>query len=161
MLVGEPSVEAALQRLAAEHAAVRVAPPPEHAALLAALAREARGEPVAYAEVVLDERGLSAFRREVGRALRELPRGCTVTYGELARRLGRPGAARAVGHALARNPFPLVVPCHRVVGAAGNLGGFSLPGGPATKRRLLSAESRTGDGEAAPRTCLEAALPLH
>jgi len=80
---------------------------------------------------------LSPFRLAVSRALRRVPYGRTVTYGELARRAGRPGAARAVGQAMARNPVPILVPCHRVVAAAG-LGGFG--GGAALKRRLLALE---------------------
>jgi len=80
---------------------------------------------------------LSAFRRAVSRALRRVPYGRTVTYGELARRAGRPDAARAVGQAMARNPVPILVPCHRVVAADG-LGGFG--GGLALKRRLLALE---------------------
>jgi len=88
--------------------------------------------------------GLSAFQRTVSRALRRVPYGRTVTYGDLARRAGRPGAARAVGQALARNPVPILVPCHRVVSADGP-GGFGA--GAAMKRRLLALEAaalRTG-----------------
>jgi methylated-DNA-[protein]-cysteine S-methyltransferase len=66
--------------------------------------------------------------------------GETVTYAELGRRAGHPRAARAVGGAVARNPLPIVVPCHRVVAAGGGAGGFSAPGGVATKARLLAAE---------------------
>ena len=63
-----------------------------------------------------------------------------MTYGEIAVRLGAPGSARAVGQALGRNPFPIVVPCHRVLAANGGMGGFSAPGGVDTKRRLLEIE---------------------
>ena len=66
--------------------------------------------------------------------------GATLTYGSIADRIGAPGAAREVGEALGRNPFPLIVPCHRVVAAGGKLGGFSANGGAATKRRLLAIE---------------------
>ena len=69
-----------------------------------------------------------------------MPRGSTVTYGELAARVGAPKAAQAVGAAMARNPWPIVVPCHRVLAAGGRLGGFSAPGGARTKRRLLRME---------------------
>ena len=71
---------------------------------------------------------------------RAIPAGETVTYGELAVRAGEPGAARAVGQAMARNPFPLIVPCHRVMAAHGGAGGFSARGGVATKFRLLRIE---------------------
>ncbi|MFO8011856.1 MAG: methylated-DNA--[protein]-cysteine S-methyltransferase [Phycisphaerae bacterium] len=81
--------------------------------------------------------GLTAFRRALARALRQVPFGRTVTYGDLARRAGRPGAARAVGRAMAANPLPILVPCHRVV-AANGLGGYG--GGLALKRRLLALE---------------------
>ena len=71
-------------------------------------------------------------------AVREIPFGEIRTYGDIAREIGRPGAVRAVGNALHRNPFPLVVPCHRVLREGGGLGGFAC--GPAMKRRLLAVE---------------------
>ena len=80
----------------------------------------------------------TAFRKEVLAELKRLPPGETVTYGELASRVGRPGGAQAVGGAVGANPVPVVVPCHRVMAADGSLGGFS--GGLATKRALLSHE---------------------
>lgn len=79
------------------------------------------------------------FYRRVWLECARIPKGKTITYGELARRLGRPGAARAVGRALGANPFAPLVPCHRVVSASG-LGGFSAKGGVAAKRRLLERE---------------------
>ena len=91
-------------------------------------------------ELELDVRG-SEFDRRVWRELLAIPFGATATYGEVARRLGEPGAARAVGAAAGRNPVPVVVPCHRVV-AAGELGGFSARGGRVTKRALLEHERR-------------------
>jgi len=86
----------------------------------------------------LDLEGVAAFSRQVLGLARAIPRGTTVTYGELARRAGNPRASRAAGQALARNRLPLVIPCHRVVGVAG-LGGYA--GGLALKRRLLALES--------------------
>ena len=80
------------------------------------------------------------FHQAVWKACSEIPKGQVRTYGWLARRIGRPGAARAVGRALGANPFAPVVPCHRVVGADGRLTGYSGEGGVATKRRLLLAE---------------------
>ena len=77
---------------------------------------------------------------EVYRALRRVPRGRTVAYGELAALAGRPGAARSVGAFMARNRFPLLVPCHRVVAHDGGLGGFSSSGGLGDKKRLLTLE---------------------
>jgi methylated-DNA-[protein]-cysteine S-methyltransferase len=94
--------------------------------------------------VELDLRGLPAFERRVYEVARTLRPGETSTYGEIARKLGDPSASRAVGGALGRNPFPLVVPCHRVLAADGGLGGFSASGGTALKRRLLQIEGARG-----------------
>jgi methylated-DNA-[protein]-cysteine S-methyltransferase len=99
------------------------------------------GEPVDFSTapaVGLD--GLGPFQRKVLVACRRIGFGNVSTYGELAGRIGHPGAARAVGSALARNPIPLIVPCHRVLRTNGGLGGFSVPGGVATKQSLLRHE---------------------
>lgn len=82
--------------------------------------------------------GGTAFQREVWAQLREIPRGRTVTYGAIARSLGRPRAAQAVGAAVGANPISIVVPCHRVLGADGSLTGYA--GGTATKQALLTLE---------------------
>jgi len=87
---------------------------------------------------------LSPFDRKVLQICREIPSGQTTTYGDLAVRVGHPGAARAVGSALAHNPIPLIIPCHRVLRTDGSLGGFSAPGGLAIKRRLLRHEGSEG-----------------
>jgi methylated-DNA-[protein]-cysteine S-methyltransferase len=94
--------------------------------------------------IALDERGLDPFRRRVYAATREVGPGATASYGEIAAAMGEPAEARAVGTALAANPFPIIVPCHRVLSAAGALHGFSAPGGVATKRRLLEIEGAPG-----------------
>lgn len=91
-------------------------------------------------EVPVDLRLLHGFRRDVVDALPGIGYGVTVTYGELAGRLGRPGAARAVGSGCAHNPVPVIVPCHRVLPAGGGVGGYR--GGPHAKRLLLELESR-------------------
>lgn len=83
---------------------------------------------------------LGAFQRAVLDATAAIPRGETRTYGEVALAVGAPGAARAVGTALARNPVPIIVPCHRVVRANGDLGNYSGPGGPGSKERILRSE---------------------
>lgn len=83
---------------------------------------------------------VTPFEREVLELLRTIPPGEVVTYGDLARRLGKPGATRAVGNVCARNPAILVVPCHRVVPAAGGVGNYAGSGGAATKRKLLEVE---------------------
>ena len=92
-------------------------------------------------DLPLDERGGSAFDREVWRTLRDIPYGTLRTYGELARALGRPGASRAVGGACARNPILIVTPCHRVVAGTGRLTGFAA--GLDAKEGLLIREGFT------------------
>lgn len=110
------------------------------AGIVALLAGERRD----LTDVVLDESGVDDFRRRVYAATRAIGPGETATYGEIARAIGEPGAARAVGAALGRNPFSIIVPCHRVLAADGALHGFSAPGGIATKRRMLEIERAPG-----------------
>jgi methylated-DNA-[protein]-cysteine S-methyltransferase len=95
------------------------------------------------ADVRVDLTGVPAFHQRVHEVARSIPPGRTLTYGEVAARLGMPGAAQAVGQALGRNPVPIVVPCHRVLAAGGAMGGFSAPGGIETKRRMLVIEGAT------------------
>jgi methylated-DNA-[protein]-cysteine S-methyltransferase len=90
--------------------------------------------------ITLDLDGVPEFHRRVYQAARGIPPGATITYGALAAQLGDRQAARAVGQALGSNPFPIIVPCHRILGADGKLGGFSAPGGRDTKVRLLALE---------------------
>lgn len=111
------------------------------AELLDRLVRYAEGELVDFADIPVARDHLSPFQQRVVRACRAIGRGQTKTYGELAAAAGSPGAARAVGSVMSSNRTPLVVPCHRVVGANGALGGFSAPQGIAMKRRLLMMES--------------------
>jgi methylated-DNA-[protein]-cysteine S-methyltransferase len=118
-----------------------VPPPPVQRALddIVALLR---GEPRDLTGVTIDLEDVPPFHRRVYELTRTIPAGETLSYGQVAARLGSPGAARAVGQALGRNPFALVVPCHRVLAADGTMGGFSAAGGVTTKRRLLAIESR-------------------
>jgi methylated-DNA-[protein]-cysteine S-methyltransferase len=97
--------------------------------------------------ILLDERGIDPFRRSVYAATRDIEPGTTRTYGELAKAIGRPDGARDVGTALSQNPFPIVVPCHRVIAANGALTGFAAPGGIETKRRMLELEGAPGFGQ--------------
>jgi methylated-DNA-[protein]-cysteine S-methyltransferase len=90
--------------------------------------------------IVLD--GFSSFYRSVLFACRKIKFGQVITYLDLAKKIGRPSAARAVGNALARNPMPLIIPCHRIIGSDGNIGGFSVPGGTNMKKRLLELENQ-------------------
>ena len=104
------------------------------------------GEASDLGQIELDMEGLAPFQRRAYALARAIPPGTTLTYGEIARQLGEPEAARAVGQAMGQNPFPIIVPCHRVLGAGGKAGGFSAPGGLTTKARMLSIEgARIGD----------------
>ena len=117
------------------------------------------GEPVVFP---LDRVALEScppFQQAVLRADARIPRGQVRTYGEIAAQVGKPGAARAVGNALANNPFPLVVPCHRVVLAGGRLGGFG--GGAALKRALLALEGVETDPDGRVRAFSPARDEIH
>ena len=120
--------------------AIRRTPPALAQRAIAAIGVLLRGGGDELSSVPLDFSGQGPFCRRVYELARAIPAGETVTYGELAARAGEPGAARAVGQAMARNPFPLIVPCHRVMAAHGGAGGFSARGGVATKFRLLRIE---------------------
>lgn len=119
------------------HAAT--APPP--AKLRAMIERPRRGRP---ADLRFDLRGLSEFEQSVLRKTREIPPGEVRPYSWIAREIGAPGAVRAAGSALAKNPIPLLIPCHRVVRSDGRIGNYSL-GGPRNKRTLLRAEGAQPD----------------
>jgi O-6-methylguanine DNA methyltransferase len=115
-------------------------PPPEVVKTLQRIQALMRGETSDLTSVVLDMNGVPPFHRRVYEMARTIPPGSTLSYGELASQLGVPGSARAVGQALGRNPFPIIVPCHRVLAAGGKLGGFSANGGVSTKLRMLAIE---------------------
>jgi methylated-DNA-[protein]-cysteine S-methyltransferase len=93
-----------------------------------------------FLNCAMDWSSLSPFQQKVYKAAMKVPYGTVETYGNLARRIGCPKGARAVGGALSKNPFPLVVPCHRIVREDGGLGGFSARGGIALKKKLLKLE---------------------
>jgi methylated-DNA-[protein]-cysteine S-methyltransferase len=111
---------------------------------VAAITRLLAGADEDLREVVLSDGSVEPFAARVYAATRAVGPGQTTTYGAIARELGEPGAARAVGAALGTNPFPIVVPCHRVLAAGGSLHGFSAPGGIVTKRRMLEIENAPG-----------------
>jgi methylated-DNA-[protein]-cysteine S-methyltransferase len=120
--------------------AEEAAPTPEVQAAAAAIAALLNGEPRDLREIKLDMSGVPEFHRRVYELIRTIPPGSTLTYGEVAARLGDRSAAQAVGQAMGRNPFPIVAPCHRVVAAGATAGGFSARGGVSTKLRLLALE---------------------
>jgi methylated-DNA-[protein]-cysteine S-methyltransferase len=120
--------------------ALEGSPTPEVQGVIDGIVALLRGEAVDLSDTVIDTARLPDFHRRVYAVARTIPAGRTLTYGEIAERLGDPSAARDVGQALGENPFPIVVPCHRVVAANGKLGGFSAPGGTATKLKLLRIE---------------------
>lgn len=118
-------------------------PPPFVRAAIAAITALLEGhppEPRDLSHLPLDMEGVPPFHQRVYELARRIPPGETLTYGEVAQRLGEPGAARAVGQALGANPFAPVVPCHRVLGAQTGTGGFSAHGGLQTKLKLLEIE---------------------
>jgi methylated-DNA-[protein]-cysteine S-methyltransferase len=123
------------------------APPAFVAAAIARMQAHLAGARDDLADLPLHMEGVPPFHRRVYEVTRAIPPGQVLTYGEVARRVGEPGAARAVGQALGRNPFAPVVPCHRVLAAGGKSGGFSAEGGAATKLRMLEIEgAKSGPG---------------
>jgi methylated-DNA-[protein]-cysteine S-methyltransferase len=121
-------------------------PPPDVQRAIDRIVGLLRGEASDLTQVVLDLDQVPVFERRVYEVARTIAPGATISYGEIATRLGDRGLARDVGQALGRNPFPLIVPCHRVLAAGGKVGGFSANGGVTTKLRLLTIErARTSD----------------
>ncbi|WP_437600897.1 methylated-DNA--[protein]-cysteine S-methyltransferase [Sorangium sp. So ce590] len=127
-------------------AAREAPPPPDVQRAVDAIVALLRGEASDLSGVALDMERVPPFHRRVYEVARTIPPGATLTYGDIAARLGSLGAARAVGQALGRNPFAILVPCHRVLAAGGKVGGFSANGGVTTKLRLLSIESARAAG---------------
>jgi methylated-DNA-[protein]-cysteine S-methyltransferase len=121
-------------------------PPPEVQRTVDGIVALLSGEPSELGAVALDMDQVPPFDRRVYEAARTIPPGETRSYGEVAARLGDRGLAREVGQALGRNPFAIIVPCHRVVAAGGKLGGFSANGGITTKLRLLALEGAPTNG---------------
>ena len=137
----EASADDVARRLAIHAPGAVVADPPAWVRdLVEAMKRHFEGAPERFEHVALDLEQVPPFHRKIYVAARDVAAGETVSYGELAKRIGSAGAARAVGQAMAKNPWPLVVPCHRVLAAQGRAGGFSSYGGVVTKARLLELE---------------------
>ena len=121
-------------------------PPPDVRRAIDAIVALLGGEASDLSTVALDMERVGEFDRRVYEIERTIPAGATLSYGEIATRLGDRALAREVGQALGRNPFPIIVPCHRVLAAGGKAGGFSANGGITTKLRLLTIENaRTSD----------------
>jgi methylated-DNA-[protein]-cysteine S-methyltransferase len=105
-----------------------------------------RGEARDLSHVMVDMQDVPEFHQRVYAVARGIPAGATLSYGEIATQLGDRSAARDVGEAMGKNPFPIIVPCHRVLAAGGKVGGFSAAGGATTKLRLLTMEgARVGE----------------
>jgi len=121
-------------------------PPVDVERAIGAIVALLSGQASDLAAVTLDLERVSPFSQRVYQVARGIAPGETLSYGEVATRLGAPGSARAVGQALGRNPFPVIVPCHRVLAAGGKMGGFSAGGGVVTKLRLLSVEADQASG---------------
>jgi len=98
-----------------------------------------------FRDVQIDPGPQTRFQNRIARACRNIPYGTTATYGQLATTAGSPNAARAVGNCMANNRLPLLIPCHRVVGANGELGGFSASGGTDLKQRLIQMEAAASE----------------
>lgn len=106
------------------------------------LLRFCEGEWDDFRDVLIVDAARSQFHANVIKSCRRIPPGKTLSYAALAEKAGNPGAPRAVGSHMSRNPVPIIVPCHRVVGSRGGMGGYSAPGGLSTKQLLLEMESK-------------------
>jgi methylated-DNA-[protein]-cysteine S-methyltransferase len=118
-----------------------------------------RGQAADFSDVTLDMTGIHVFNRRVYELTRAIPRGETRTYGDVAARLGAPGAVNSVAQAISKNPFMIIVPCHRVLEAGGYADNISPYGGTISKRRLLSIEG-TGAGTIKSKTLFDMLLPV-
>jgi methylated-DNA-[protein]-cysteine S-methyltransferase len=129
------------RRLLRQHPEAReLRPPPGVELAIDGIVALLRGQGADFSEVTLDMQGVPPFNSRVYALTRTIPRGEIMTYGEVAKQLGASGAVHAVGQAITRNPFTIIIPCHRVLAAAGETNGVCANGGVITKRRLLSLE---------------------
>jgi methylated-DNA-[protein]-cysteine S-methyltransferase len=134
-----PTERAFLDRVRKETGALATRAPKENASAIRQMREYLAGKRAAF-DLPLDLSQMTEFRRRVLMAALKIPRGQVATYAEIARRIGQPKAARAVGQALGSNPIPIVIPCHRVLASDGSLGGYSGGKGVKTKVRLLKLE---------------------
>jgi methylated-DNA-[protein]-cysteine S-methyltransferase len=143
----ETDAAATRARVRRRHPTAGEAPPPPHVrhaidGIIALLGGEKRN----LTDIVIDDSGQSDFNKRVYAIARKIPPGATMTYGEIAERLGDKALSRDVGQAMGENPTPLIMPCHRVLAAGGKAGGFSASGGVVTKLRLLTIEGAQPGG---------------
>jgi methylated-DNA-[protein]-cysteine S-methyltransferase len=140
----ESATRVRLQRRYPE--ACEASPPDDIQRVIDDIAALLHGEKRDLSAVALDMEGVPQFNQDVYAVARTIPAGATLSYGDIATRLGDRSVAREVGEALGQNPFPIIVPCHRVLAAGGKVGGFSAAGGVTTKLRLLDIEgAQVGD----------------
>jgi methylated-DNA-[protein]-cysteine S-methyltransferase len=144
-----PEADAAATRARVERRfpdARESAPPPAIQEAIDGVVALLAGAPRDLSDIVIDDSAIPDFNRKVYSIARTIPPGQTMTYGEIAERLGDKLLARAVGQAMGENPTPIIMPCHRVLAANGKTGGFSAPGGVVTKLRLLTIEGAQPGG---------------
>ena len=143
----EANAEATRARVRRRHpAADEAVPPPEAQRAIDGIVALLAGEKRDLNDIAIDDSGQPAFNKQVYAIVRKIPPGATMTYGEIAERLGDRALSREVGQAMGENPTPLVMPCHRVLAAGGKTGGFSASGGIVTKLRLLTIEGAQPGG---------------
>ncbi len=141
----EATVRETRSRILSRHSSAREQLPPASVKrAIDGIVAVLRGDLRRLDDIELDMTNVPPFHRRVYEAARKIAPGKTLSYGQIAARLGVPGAARAVGQALGKNPFAIVVPCHRVLASTGKLCGFSANGGVSTKLRLLTIEGAQG-----------------
>jgi methylated-DNA-[protein]-cysteine S-methyltransferase len=141
----EADAGATERRLRARAAKASQVTPEKIHQLIAEIHSYLGGRKIDFAAVSVDLADVEPFQRKVYDAARAVPWGHTVSYGEVARQIGSPGAARAVGQALSRNPVPIIIPCHRVLAKGHRIGGFSAHGGALAKEHLLALEGVHAD----------------
>jgi len=149
VLLPEGGADQSRARLHRRFSEIAEAPPtPLINDLIARIRELLDGKPVDLRDAPVDMSVFEPFSRQVYEIARAIPPGQALTYGEIAERLGDKLLARDVGQAMGKNPYPIIIPCHRVVAAGGKLGGFSARGGSATKQKLLAIEGYAPGGQA-------------
>jgi len=147
MQLPEKDAAATLARVHRRHpTAVETMPPADVRHAIAGVVALLTGEKCDLNDIKIDDEGQADFNKRVYAIVRQVPPGSTMTYGEVAERLGDKTLARAVGQAMGENPTPIIMPCHRVLAAGGKTGGFSAPGGIVTKLQLLTIEGAEPSG---------------